>query len=245
MSKCPEGQYSINRVCQPCSYPCTACISTSTFCLSCSQGFTYNATSNSCIQVSPCPFGQYQDTSGNCVKYCQSGLYYKFACVASCPSGYTNNNFGGCIEDSSTLFCSAPLFRLGNNCVGFCPVGYWPNLATRVCDLCDSKCQSCISTSYCLSCKSGYTLAVDNSCVATANCAPNQIQYLGRCFNSCPAGTQAINGLCQRACPQSTYYLNGFCYPTCPVGNQLRTADACVAVCPPGTTEANQICTYA
>ena len=156
-SSCPPGTYNLNRVCQPCSYPCATCAGSSTTCLSCATGFTYISGERRCVAQSNCNYGQFENAQGNCVPICSNGVFYKTACIVSCPSGFRNNGFGGCVESSSNI-CQSGLFQQGTNCVSVCSNGYFTNMQQRICEPCPANCQTCSSPNQCTICSNGFGL---------------------------------------------------------------------------------------
>ena len=158
---CPEGQYSVNGICQPCPagtqpnatgtecVPCpTGEYSVNGICEPCDEGTVPNATMNGC---EPCPAGTFWDN---------------YVCVP-CPNGYTSNPgatsedqcFSRCEEtqhfihgvcDENVIDCTAPnaviatrtwnaLLRAYESCqIQECEEGY--HIASNACVLDERLC---------------------------------------------------------------------------------------------------------
>jgi hypothetical protein len=165
-----------------------------------------------------------------------------FCIFGRCPDGFRENGFGGCVSTTvSTNRCDHPLFRQSNSCVDRCLNSTFANLATRACEACGARCQSCFSRDYCLECTTGF-VAVDGRCIARVQCQAPRVSDSGTCVDSCPSGTFVSEGRCVRRCPQGSFFLNGLCYDTCPPEARLFTDNACVAICPRGSVLIDGVC---
>lgn len=134
-----------------------------------------------------------------------------------------------------------PTFKQNNVCIERCSNGTFPNIDTRTCDSCASRCQSCLNKDYCLECVSG-SVAVEGRCVVQARCTAPKVSDSGDCVDACQVGMSAIDGRCVRRCPQGAFFWSGFCYNTCPVEAPLFTDNACVIDCPQGAVNIDGVC---
>jgi proprotein convertase subtilisin/kexin type 5 len=160
-----------------CNIPCETCNVSSTLCLTCILGYTFDATlpSNCRPNSSPnttlinymiCPFGYILSNSGcsaclttsNCARCNSSNL----AQCTSCLDGFYLNQTGFCFQ------CSANCAKcLANNVCLECSDGYIADTSvysiTTIsrpinCISCMSPCKSCaFEAQNCLSCISGFT----------------------------------------------------------------------------------------
>ena len=172
----------------------------------------------------------------------EGNFFLDFACyVGTCPTGYTADVRNRvCIKVYPITGCTAPFFAQGRVCVTTCDSGFYADTDTRVCTPCSSGCASCSSPTTCTSCVPG-TVLLNNTCVVqAANCPAGQAIYNGNCISTCPTGTFNNNGYCSRLCAANLYWFNRGCYSTCPTN--LNTVDACVVVCPVGTSRVGNTC---
>lgn len=145
---CPLNSFlKVNsNICEVCQPPCSACLNTSTFCLSCLSKYnssSYYFLSNVCY-ASICPDGYYANTSSRlCIK-----------CSSNCPT----------CTASSCLSCVSPLILYQGVCYQDCPSGTYSNSSS--CSSCLSICKACLSNEICLSCISNYKL-FNSSCYLT------------------------------------------------------------------------------
>lgn len=242
VASCQSGFTAINGRCVACSSNCAQCSGSTTACTSCLSGFQIDASTQRCVSVTQCPYGQ-DFQNGVCSNICDNGFFFfENMCIyGGCFSGYAANAFGGCIRTGAapTLACSAGQFLLNGRCVSNCGNGFFPDNLSQRCLACSANCVACFSASFCVTCQTGFQ-ATNGACVATTSCPSNQFQYGSRCVASCPIGTISIGSQCQRSCPANTYYSSQVCFLSCPSG--LRTADACVTSCPAGTRNNNGVC---
>ena len=106
VSSCPEGYYAYNKKCEICQSPCKGCISSASNCLSCVEGFKFDPATYSCVQITNCNFGEYEDNLGNCKRLCASDRYlHKTGCIPSCPNGFEKNGYGGCVAITNPSIC--------------------------------------------------------------------------------------------------------------------------------------------
>jgi len=242
VASCQSGFTAINGRCVACSSNCAQCSGSTTACTSCLSGFQIDASTQRCVSVTQCPYGQ-DFQNGVCSNICDNGFFFfENMCIyGGCFSGYAANAFGGCIRTGAapTLACSAGQFLLNGRCVSNCGNGFFPDNLSQRCLACSANCVACFSASFCVTCQTGFQ-ATNGACAATTSCPSNQFQYGSTCVASCPIGTISIGSQCQRSCPANTYYSSQVCFLSCPSG--IRTADACVNSCPAGTRNNNGVC---
>jgi proprotein convertase subtilisin/kexin type 5 len=142
LPNCPVGDYAHlpSLSCITCASECLSCFgATNTKCYTCASGYNLIYGTEICNQS--CPDGQYANTTS---RQC-------LLCASQCIT---------CINSSSTcLTCGystlgSNFFLYGTQCLLRCPVGYWANVASFTCDVCNSACLSCTngSTSSCSAC---------------------------------------------------------------------------------------------
>lgn len=100
---CPTGQFynSQTQSCATCTYPCTNCQFTQSYCTACSSGLVLN--SNRCVASTGCSGSTYRNANGNC-SACPSKCQ---TCVSAtecstCASGYQFNGYD-CVVALSNL----------------------------------------------------------------------------------------------------------------------------------------------
>jgi proprotein convertase subtilisin/kexin type 5 len=230
ISSCLDGYYSRNRVCEACQPPCRLCSGTATYCLSCISGYDLDTATNTCVRISKCKYGQYEDTTGTCRRRCINKFYYNTVCLTTCPPGFKDNGFGGCVDEPNQSICKAPQFQQGSTCVSACQVGFYPDYLSRICQKCPANCFLCNGPSLCFQCLPGY-IPIHGKCEVSLGCLPRQVQFNDLCWDGCPIGTYLESNTCIRACPEKHYYYDELCYPSCPTQASRNTPDACVANC--------------
>ena len=131
---CIDGYFltSTQSCSQNCVLPCATCsVVTPTTCKSCIAGYSYNDVSNTCNQVVTC--------GGPC---------------QVCPLGYTLN-FGNCIQCTASQ-CQTCNPNSPSQCYSCLP-GFFLNPSTSKCQACSASCQTCLTSTGCLTCASGFT----------------------------------------------------------------------------------------
>ena len=94
-------------------------------------------------------------------------------------------------------------------CTTTCQEGYYGNLTTKVCEICQVQCTTCSGYLVCDSCITGFYL-YENTCVISCPSYPT-VYYAhiqsGVCFQNCPTPYygEGTTGLCQLSCPTLTY----------------------------------------
>lgn len=86
-----------------------------------------------------------------------------------------------------------------STCVDNCVAGYFANTLTGTCVKCATGCDLCLNLDFCVKCASDYIFE-NGGCVQKIDCPAGTIQFEGKCYPGCPAGT-GLSGLsCAAAC---------------------------------------------
>lgn len=132
-SSCPAGTYPepLTHVCTACNTSCSTCQINPNNCTSCPFGLYYLP--NVCYL--DCPTGYYE--SSPLIKQCLSCNSRCISCGASstnCSACTTSGPFESYLNTST------------NSCVvlSSCATGYFGNILTHVCEVCNSSCQTCV-----------------------------------------------------------------------------------------------------
>lgn len=122
-------------------------------------------------------------------------------CKLTCPIAYIESPFKhecvlclvmipnclNCYNQTTCETCVAGKYLANGKCTSQCPNGYFLNLASSVCQPCDSKCFTCTSSTNCVTCRQGYFLLASTL---------NNITTFS-CTEACPIGFYAsINSTC-------------------------------------------------
>lgn len=106
-----------------------------------------------------CMFGCLQCASASTCQICSVPQYKLIYGICRCDNGY---------------------FRLGDNCVETCPIGYFGNLETVFCQLCSVPgCGRCDSQNNCLECLSTSNFIYQGRCYSRYK--PNYLPFLAMC----------------------------------------------------------------
>ncbi|ELP93617.1 proto-oncogene tyrosine protein kinase FER, putative [Entamoeba invadens IP1] len=158
---------------------CTSCVSTSSQCISCKNGY-YLGENNKCISneelIKKCE--KVAIVTSGCYQ-CREG-YYRVGldcieCISNCSTCNTNSkcltcnstNYktqdGDCIPQSSLIGCQLEVTQ--NGC-SKCQNGYF-TVKTNECEKCDDNCETCsVSNTKCTSCHSNYILNKNKECIS-------------------------------------------------------------------------------
>ena len=121
ISSCPAGMFSLNGVCNNCSFPCSNCTDAYT-CTSCPTNYLFVGGS-SCMPGPNCPSGYYLlANSSQCDSRCPTGFYNlvngtcnsvscgtehfmgaDMMCYTTCPTGYIANRTYHCVACSNCV----------------------------------------------------------------------------------------------------------------------------------------------
>jgi hypothetical protein len=197
---CPSGTYAntTDYVCYQCISPCQTCISL-TQCQTCAA--SYSIYQSSCL--SECPAG-YTAIASQCI-ICQSPCRTCSTSTTTCTS---------CLD---TL--TPELFLAGTACVeaSNCPTLTYANLTNNQCTSCTLPCQTCTSSTACMSCLIDYNL---EGTVCKSNCLSGSTPINSVCtVCTQPCSTCAGTITTCLSCNQTstTYYLyNNYCITSCP-----------------------------
>ena len=219
--------------CDICDNNCKTCNSSSTFCLSCYEGYDL-ILNNTCVICSePCKTCSDENICSSCIDnyFLLSGICYEcnISCLTikddncrcdSCEEGYYLYNFQCLICDSNCKSCENDSI----NCVT-CENGNYLT-SNRTCEICDSNCKTCSGTStYCLSCDVGYYLNSNNTCILCSEpcktclsssicltCIDNYFLLSNKCYECNFNCKETENDNCKcKSCEDGYYLLNYQC----------------------------------
>lgn len=201
VTSCPLSTVNVDNI-------CTSCLP---LCYQCSNSYTCDA----CVSTASL-FGS------KCLTTCPSG--YFSALVTNSTSNVATYNCTLCSQHClscngrsqyNCLTCKEGYFLMENMCLDSCPVGSYPNSATRTCTSCPVSCTQCTSFSNCSVCAQNFTLTNTNQCTANSTttcnasfcmiCLPGSTQACEKCVS----GYNLLNQTCLSNCPERTYAFNG------------------------------------
>ena len=215
LGECPKRTFTTTEMtCHACSHSCETCFGPeSNQCLSCSDDTLLLADTSVCVDK--CPFGYRMDSSQKntcqpCPENCESCTE---TVIDGVPKVICVSCFGNLVISSSQT-----------ECLDECPAGYYTNAQTRKCDICDSKCETCIGplATQCSICKPG-TFYYHRQCVEICPQGFHEDLKTKECL-PCPTGCAKCDQ--DQACSQcnEAWAMNatsGQCYPkaqlSCPV----------------------------
>ena len=239
-TKCPNNLVlSSTGRCFACDQKCYTCKEIPDLCTSCyTNTYLYF---DECISV--CPIGKWEDSVNKICADCDSSCYTCFAgtsnsCIQCFSQYYLHNNVclncdsncNNCQTSSTNCSdCTKGMYLYNNKCYSVCPSGFWANITTNKCDLCDKSCLSCSGSGnlQCTSCAAGFYLYSGQCLLCYSNCF------------TCDKTTTFCT-----SCSSSTYLYNGNCLSSCPKGywpNSVnKSCDMCDSSCltcqSPGTS---------
>jgi len=223
---CFTGYYLSSGNCIGCASECSACETSSTYCLSCSASlYLFN---NSC--QSSCPMQYYERlddcTCQKCDSSCLTCSGSGVSGCTSCANGYylypsPNGSCSKCDISCKTCVnsatdctsCNTGTFYYQSGCKTTCPNGYWPRSTDNSCQACDSSCAKCTGAlaTNCIACPNGDYLSASQclacfgckTCVSTSSnclsCVLPKLLNINNCVDSCPNGTweKSSDNTCQ------------------------------------------------
>ncbi|NXB01917.1 PCSK5 convertase, partial [Cnemophilus loriae] len=257
LEECPEGYFNDSETCKECSGSCKTCMGSATQCLSCkspllledweckstcsekhfaSEGICKHCPEmcQECIHDEICKecTDEFFLHEGTCVQKCPSHFYpedkHCFPCHADCK------DCNGPDPDDCTA-CTFSLFVLYNGmCFEECPEGSYYEEATKDCQACNRTCQTCSSSTACLTCRTGQILDHDGHCVS-GYCSPTkyyieEIQTCKSCHRKCFHCSGPTEHQCL-SCANNLYLLNRTCVETCPDGYYADSTDGQCSAC--------------
>lgn len=166
-TSCYKGLQLVNGACVSCPDKCLECYNGA--CITCITGY-HPSTSNTALCVADCqlPCATCQDGQPSVCLSCFSGsILSNNTCVqnTSCSTTHTctdcgvGNNYilvgGNCQPCGSIDYCLQCRSTNSDAC-SICKTGYY--VQNDLCSSCPSSCVSCISSSVCTQCVTGYTL---------------------------------------------------------------------------------------
>lgn len=219
VDKCPEKYYVDSGACMPCEPKCKACVNKVNYCINgCEQPFLFK--------------------DNRCLVECGSGFTGINGFCESCPKGCSEciyeNNQKVCIK------CIENSFLFNGTCSTSCPLGYYPEIETGLCELCLEACAECFGKSFkdCYSCNftSGYMMVAENTCAfptCTDGSYYNRTQRL--CMNCPKECTKCENSLNCTECIKgySLDFEAKRCFDPCDKLGYMRK---------PGTYDCTEIC---
>lgn len=213
-----------NQLCIPCPLYCVNCLS-QTSCISCSPGFLQ--TGRKCL---PCPVSNCHNcASSDNSTYCELCAVGYFPtpnatqclpCPPHCSSCPNSTYCWACLKGFSVSDgvcvscphgCTACVVEgvVGVGCLG-CLEGFYSTGSSMNCMPCQTGCAVCLSSTYCVSCDSGYYL---NRTQLTAQACQKCVPPCLTCSNStlcstCASGYVPVApGLCS-PCPSGCFSCN-------------------------------------
>ncbi|XP_010190928.1 PREDICTED: proprotein convertase subtilisin/kexin type 5-like, partial [Mesitornis unicolor] len=213
---CSEKHFASEGICKHCSEMCQECIHNQT-CKECVDGFFLH--------------------KGTCVQDCPSHFYAEdkhcFPCHADCKDcvGPDSDDCTECAIDDFVLY--------SGKCFEECPEGTYYDEATEDCQACNRTCQTCSSSTACLTCRNGLMLNHDGHCVASGYCSSNEYyvektQTCNPCHKKCFHCSGPTEHQCL-SCVNNRYLLNTTCVEACPDGYYVdsneRQCSPCHSAC--------------
>ncbi|NWX95910.1 PCSK5 convertase, partial [Nothoprocta ornata] len=255
--ECPEGYFNDSGTCKECSESCKTCTGSATKCQSCESPLLleqweckhtcsekYFASEGICKHCPPmcqeCIHNQmckvcmdeFSLHDGRCVEDCPSHFYAEdkqcFPCHGDCKD-CDGPNSDDCSE------CAVSFYVLYNGqCLEECPKGTYYEEATEDCQACNRTCQTCSSSTACLTCRNGLTLNHNGQCLSSLHCSlteyhDEQMHTCKPCHKKCLHCSGPTEHQCL-SCANNLHLLNTTCVETCPPG---YFADSDEGLCSP------------
>jgi len=207
ISSCPASTFQdSSSSCADCTTGCSAC-SSLVSCSACTQN--YYLFGAECLSCNPSCLTCNGGSDDNCLSCNTGSIFYKSACIASCPAAKFKDTSTscadcptGCSTCSSLVSCSA------------CAQNYY--LFGIQCLSCNPTCLTCnggLNTN-CLTCNVG-SLLYYSSCISSCPSATFQ-DTISSCAD-CPTGCSICSSLVSCSACSQNYDLSGLqCYSICP-----------------------------
>ncbi|XP_050768974.1 proprotein convertase subtilisin/kexin type 5 isoform X1 [Gymnogyps californianus] len=258
LQECPEGYFNDSETCKECSGSCKTCMGSATKCLSCkspllleqwkckatcsekhfaSEGICKHCPEmcQECIHNQTCKecMDEFFLHEGKCVQDCPSHFYSEdkhcFPCHADCKDcdGPDSDDCTECTIDFYVLYSGM--------CFEECPEGTYYEEATEDCQACNRTCQTCSSSTACLTCRNGLMLNHDGYCVASGYCSRTEYyvektQTCNPCHKKCFHCSGPTEHQCL-SCASNHYLLNTTCVETCPDGYYVDSNEGQCSPC--------------
>ncbi|XP_009067528.1 PREDICTED: proprotein convertase subtilisin/kexin type 5-like [Acanthisitta chloris] len=236
LQECPEGYFNDSETCTECSGSCKTCIESATKCLSCKSPLLLED-----WQCKPNCSKKYFATEGickHCPEMCQECIHNEIC--KECMDEFFLHE-GNCKDcngphsDDCTA-CTTGSFVLYNGmCFEECPEGSYYEEVTGDCQACNRTCQTCSSSTVCLTCRNGQMLKHGGHCVTSGYCSPTEYyieetQTCKSCHKECFRCSGPTEYLCL-SCVNNHYLLNTTCVETCPDGYYADSDDGQCSPC--------------
>ncbi|XP_032146778.1 proprotein convertase subtilisin/kexin type 5 isoform X1 [Sapajus apella] len=245
LSKCQEGFYAEDGVCERCSSPCRTCEGNATNCHSCEGALVLHH--GVCQETCPERHVAVEGVCKHCPEMCQDCIHEKTCkecmpefflhndvCHQSCPRGsYADSRHcvpchKDCLEcsgpnaDDCELCLESSWVLYDGLCLEECPAGTYYEKETKECRDCHKSCLTCSSSGTCTTCQKGLMKNPRGSCVANEKCNPYEYwdEDAARCklcHAKCLHCTGPAEDQC-RTCPRDSLLLNTTCVKDCPEG---------------------------
>ncbi|EAS07582.2 latrophilin/CL-like GPS domain protein (macronuclear) [Tetrahymena thermophila SB210] len=250
---------------------CITCSTSTQECTQCETNMTYDLQLQACINIGPCPLGQYKTSPTSpcqdCYQTCKSCYDGQPTSCYDCVDGYVQ------APDlySNKLICVSCTILNCRECFSkdecsICEDGFLLNKNTGLCEPCQiQNCQDCSGDkTKCNTCLLSYQLQISNNqqiCVLKGNCQLGYYQdSQGNCSQKCDVSClhcfSAGNSNCYQ-CAQGYYQSNKQCLPcssncqtcqksdhyctSCP-NNMILSGSACIQKCNYGEYNNNGFC---
>ncbi|XP_051499578.1 proprotein convertase subtilisin/kexin type 5 isoform X2 [Apus apus] len=257
LHECPEGYFNDSETCKECSDSCETCVGSATKCLSCkspllleqwickptcserhfaSEGICKHCPEmcHECIHNKTCKecMDEFFLHEGKCVQDCPSHFYAEdkqcFLCHEDCQ------DCNGPDSDDCTA-CTNSFVLYEGMCFEECPEGTYYEEATKDCQACNRTCQTCSTSTACLTCRNGLMLNHDGHCVAPGSCSLTEYyiektQTCKPCHKNCFHCSGPTEHQCL-SCANNRYLLNTTCVETCPDGYYLDSDEKRCSLC--------------
>ncbi|KAG9280998.1 proprotein convertase subtilisin/kexin type 5-like [Astyanax mexicanus] len=214
VKECPQDTFGDARGwrCQPCHSSCLTCHGPGV--RDCDRCSGWNRPIYGKCPIINCPEGQYFDSVTRDCRYCD----------VSCKACYG--------PKTQNCYSCAPGYMLEQQdaiCVQSCPLGFYGNSSSQLCERCSDNCEVCESGDQCVSCKTGsYQLFL----------------FQGNCWSECPDGyfeteeatCEPCDDLCLTcdgsrsqclACAEGLYLENGICRRNCSLRSYAADDGTC------------------
>lgn len=238
VSKCDEGHFPLNGVCQHCHDECSL-----------AEGCS-GPLSTDCVKC------KHFQAAADCVRSCDPSAnvfpnYAKMSCDpchASCSGGCRGPGAEDCItqacagtvcpagqkvmDDCTCIAVRCPLYVDDGECVSQCPAGKYPD-DKNVCQPCNPLCKTCSGPELgdCTACK--FRAYFNEESLAMGS-EPDQIHFV--CVDTCPPWSyEKDKSTCIPCNPECSNSCTSGGPDACDACKNFKYQSRCVATCPAGT----------